>query len=336
MKFCIWVILLITLLTSCREDRWSSKTENRFLLGHIIDTTQYKTIEELYLSRKVNKIITSDSINNQGYFHFYSPLIYDNKYVYIEKKYHPNKDKNIILKLDHNGALVDSIIINKYSTIINNFIIEKDSYISWFIDNNKEIKQLENITYFSKSDTTKLKRLIKSLKNNNIAFYSEVKNSSNSNIDTCNFIISFKNNKLQKFNYSKNIHSQSLLEIIGDNNISYDFSEKYKELSLATTNFYNVDNFFANTHKTFIPGNKPDFNLYINGGGMDPCNLFYGTYFITLQSGIKLKNMNQSMCDDKKPQEFSDYRSYMDKSLNFIMISDVDPHLNSVLYILKK
>lgn len=333
MKFCIWIIFVITLLISCRDDRWSSKEEKRFLLGYKIDTTKYKTIEELYLSSKSNRIIVSDSINSYKYFHFDAPLLYNNKYVYIEKKYLPSTDKNVILKLDLNGNIIDSIIINKYSTIVNNFIIEKDSYISWFVDNNKEIKYLENINYFSKSDTTKLKKLVNSLKNDNAVFYSEVKYSSNSSIDTCNFIISFKNNKLQKFNYPKNIDSPFSLEITGD--ISYDFSREYKELSLADLNFYRVDNFFANIRKTFIPGNKPDFNLHLNGGGIDPCNLFYGTYFITLQSGIKLKKMNQSLCDYKKPKEFSDYRSYKDKSLNFTMVNDIDRHLNSVIYILK-
>lgn len=293
MKFCIWIIVILTLITSCHDDKWSSKAENRFLLVKKIDTTQYKTIEELNSSRKVNKIIISDSINDHNYFHFYSPLFYDNKCVYIEKKYPSDKDKSIILKLDLDGNIIDSIIINKYSTIINNFIIEKDSYISWFVDNNKEIKPLENTDYFSKSDTTKLKTLVKSLKNHKTVFYSKVKYSSNSNIDTCNFIISFKNNKLQKYNYSNNIDSQSSLGITGD--ISFDFSKKYKQLPLKhTKDFYKVDNFFANFHKTFIPGNKPDFNLHLNGGGMDPCNLFYGTCFITLQSGIKLKK-NESV-----------------------------------------
>lgn len=333
MRSYIWIILLITLFTSCRDDRWSIKVENKFFLENKIDTTQYKTIESLYLNRKVSKIIIADSTNKYRYFHFDTPLIYDDQYVYIEKQYLPNKNKNIILKLDNNGTVIDSIIINKHSTIINNFIIEKDSYISWFVDNSKEIKKLENINYFSKSDTTKLKTLVKSLKSDSSLFYSEVKYSSNSNIDTCNFIISFKKNKLQKFNYSTEFNTTI------DGDISYDFSTEYKEISLAaTTQLYKVDNFFAKTHETFIPGNKPDFNLYINGGGMNPCNRFSGTYFITFKSPyvVKLKRTNVSICDEEKVKEFSDYKSYSDKSLNFIMINDIDNQLYPVIYILKK
>lgn len=315
MRVCIWVVLLLTLLTSCRDNRWSSKAENRFILKHTIDTTQYQTIEELSRNKQITKIITSDSTDN--YCHFYSPLIYNNQYIYIEKKYFPDKEKNVILKLDRNGNIIDSIIINKYSTIINNYIIEKDFYISWFVDNDKKIKKFENINYFSKSDTTKLKGLVKSLKNDGTMFYATSEHSSNENIDTCNFIISFKNNKLQKFNYLKSIKSEYSLGI--SNNISFDFSKEYEEISMVTTSdLYKIDNFFAKTHETYIPGNKINFNLHLNGGGMNPCNHFYGTYFITLPLfKIKLKRINQSICDDEKVQEFSECRTFLDKSLNF-------------------
>ena len=165
---------------SCMHSKWETISTNKFLSKNIIDSTDYNTLESLYLKGKLGKIITYNKSNN--FCHFYKPLASYYRNVYVER-YLPNSNKNIIVKFDYNGKAIDSLLINKSAAIINDYIIEKDSYISWFVDNNKKIKKLENVNYFSESDTTKIKTLAKSIKKNNYLFH---RNNENSSIPSSN------------------------------------------------------------------------------------------------------------------------------------------------------
>ena len=160
MKKIIAIIVIINLFfISCRESRLEIIPVNKFINNNIIDSSKYITFEKATSLGKIKKIPTPGSSSH--YCHFYLPLIQDNKYVFIEETYLPDEGKNIILKFDNTGKVLDSITINRDSKIINDYIIEKEYFSSWFIDNDKKMKKLENVNFF-KSDTTKIQELVKS------------------------------------------------------------------------------------------------------------------------------------------------------------------------------
>ena len=318
---------------SCMHSKWETISTNKFLSKNKIDSTDYNTLESLHIKGKLGKIITSNTSNN--FCHFYKPLASYYRNVFVER-YLPNSNKNIIIKFDYNGKAIDSLLINKSAVIINDYIIEKDSYVSWFIDNNKKIKKLENVNYFSESDTTKIKILAKSIKKNNYLFHRNNENSSIPIIDTCNYVIIFDNNKLTKYNYSKNIYSTYDSKIESDN--SSMFSNNFKQIDLINAEkILKIDNFYSINHQKFIRGyDSGGFN--INGGGNDPCERFYGTCFITIisQNNLKFKLNNQDICDNRDISTFSpNYNIYSEEFLNFYMITEIDIE-KSVFYIIKK
>lgn len=325
--------LVIIVIYSCTDDKWKTFPENKFIGNNIIDTTKYHSLEEIFKEKKIYR----PSFEAYSYYHFTSPLVTDNKYVFIEKKHLTDKDKNVILKLDKKGDIIDSIVINKFSSIINNYILEKDYYISWFIDSDKTKKALPNENYFSKSDTLKIKNLVKELKRNKIKFYSSEYSDSNNSIDTCNYIITFQNNKLIKYNYTNSYD----LKINNEN--PDDFSEKYRNIqSLNSEKLFKVDNFFANASERLIrKGNKiHSGDLFSNTGQghVTPCNTFIGTYFFTLLN-LKLKIPNQRICQERILQESANKPSiYSSEFLDFYLIelpldTDEPPYY---YYILKK
>jgi hypothetical protein len=268
--FPLLIILLFTI--SCRDARWEAVSTNKFLAENSIDTIDYSTFDKLYLKGKLGKIVIPDTTGNP--LHFDEPMVSYDGFVFIEKNL-LNSKKTVIVKLDIDGRAIDSIIINKSAKIINGYIIENDSYLSWFIDGNK---------------------------------------------------------KMEKIKKELNLNNGSLQQ----------FSNNFKQIALKDSKgLFTVDNFFAKSHKKFIPGNKPERpKFYIHGGGGDPCEVFYGTYFITriTQPDFKLKIMNQTVCDNADIHDFSpDYRFYSEDFLNFYMIDKgFNAPGNRVLYILKK
>jgi hypothetical protein len=313
-------LLFLTLLIifSCTEDKWESFPENKFIDSNILDTTQYHNIKQEFNGRKIR----SPSFEAYSYYHFYSPMALDNKYVFVEKKHSTDKNKNVIIKLNKKGEIVDSITINKYSEVINNYILERDYYISWLIDNDKTKKTLINKNYFIKSDTLKIKDLVKNFKKNKVAYWSTDEYDNTSSIDTCNYIISFEDNKLFKYNYSRKIRTRTDLKIKNENPDK--FSERFKKIEeLDSENYIKVDGFFAYTSDRLVSkGTKiQPSDLFSNTGvQVTPCNAYKGTYFFTIL-GLKLKIANQRVCEHKSIQEsFNKITIYSADFLDFYIL----------------
>lgn len=336
LKLKITLILIIPFLISCTRSGWKVDKPNKFLIENPIDTSAYKTIQELYAAQKVEKILVSDQINYNS--NFVTPLVSNNKNVFFEKRYFPDYNKNVIVKLNQDGKIVDSIVINTDSRFINDFIVEKEYYISWFIDGNKSKKEFKNVNYFAKSDIKTIKKLVKSLQKNNDLYHASLEFTLRGNMDTCNYIITFKNNKLIKYNYLKSISPEYDLKITKDN--SSRFSKNFKALPLInSSSLYRVDNYFLRTHHTKLSG-VDSKTLYPTNTGTYPqfCNTLHGTSFITvlIEPELKLKNMKHSICDTKSFEEFSEsYVTYSEESLNFYLITwNVYP--DNDMYIINK
>lgn len=315
----IIVILFIFFLISC-QSKWENEPINEFLSEKKIDTTEYKTYEELFLNKKINTITTSNC--NENSF-IYNTLVLENKYIFIEKKYNSNNVKNVLLKIDKDGKTIDSLIIDKYYSIINDYLIDKNSYCSWFIDNDKKFKSLKNIDYLSKSDSTKIKSLINKINKNYLKFYLATEYTVNGRIDTCNYIILFKNDKLEKYNFLKTINPEEQLKT--KDTITEGFSSRFKKLNSINTNeFFKYDNFYAFSYDKQIRNGISGGDLFSNTGtSRSYCNSYSGTYFITLQnkSNLKLKLMNEQICENEEGYEYSgEANIYTEKFLNFYLI----------------
>ncbi len=336
------IILLLPFIFSCRDSKWKVTPANKFLAIKKTDTTSYSTFEELYLKGTIKKITTSDSDYIDNHTHFSLPLVYDKKYdytkkyVFIEKKYIPDDQKIIIVKYDKEGNALDSIIVDQNTKIINSYIVERNSYTSWLIDSDKRIKTIENVNYFSESDTSKIKEIVKSLKRKNESYYSTSEYTDEAMIDTCNYIISFKNNKLTKYNYLKKFRPEYELKLGKDN--TSEFSKEFSLMSsLKSEKLFQVDNFFAKNHYTFIPGNKWDFKLYPNGGGVPQCDNFMGSVFFSLLTTppLKIKINQESICENRNLNELAEYHNvYTEDFLNFYLIEK--GIRNPIYYVVKK
>lgn len=329
-------VFIIFILVSCNS-KWKTTPVNKFLAESIIDTTKYNTYEDLFLNGKIKRIITSDSLEN--YSHFPTAIVSDNQYVFIEKKYYQDADKNIIIKINKDGETVDSIIINKNSAIINDYIIDKNSYCSWLIDNDKTIKNLQNVSLFAQSDTTKIKQIVKKLKKDKVAFYSTSEYSSQPSIDTCNYIIAFMANKLVKYNYLKSIGPKYDLQIDGE--ISSGLSKKFRSInSINLEVLYKVDNFYAFYFDKQIRRGIKGSDFFSNTGtNFSYCNSFSGTYFITLQnqSNLKLKLMNRQLCENQSVHEIPKRNDiYTEDFLNFYLIDVHGVYFATPLYYVVK
>lgn len=329
--------MIILIIFSCTDDKWKSFPENKFVGTKIIDTTQYHTLEEIFNEKKIAK----PSYEAYSYYHFDSPIAFDSKYVFIEKKHSTDKNKNIILKLDIEGNIIDSLLINKYSTIINNYILEKDYYISWLVDNDKTKKHLLNKNYFSKSDTMKIKNLLNEFKKNKVTYYSTSEYSNENSLDTCNYIVSFKNNELVKYNYLKSIRPSYDLKIENEN--PNEFSEIFRDIKMVNSEkILKVDNFFAYSSNRLIHKGTKIYgsDLFSNTGigHSTGCNTYKGTYFFSLLS-LKLKIVNQQICDSQSIQESANKLTIY--SADFLKFYLIDlPSKNSdeadYYYVLKK
>lgn len=327
----IIAILFIFSLISC-DSKWKTTPVNKFLSEKNIDTTQYKTYEELFSQKKINRIITSNHNEN---VHIYKPLVLENKFVFIEKKLNSDDKKLVFLKIDKDGETIDSLVISRYYSIIDDYLVDKNSYCSWFIDNDKKIKPLKNIDYFSKSDSTNIKSLVNKINKNNLKFHSTSEYDMH-RIDTCNYIILFKNGILEKYNFSKTIN---LEEYLGTKKTIYqdDFSSRFEILnSINTEELFEYDNFYAHSYDEQIREGIGAGDLFSNTGGtsISYCNSYYGTCFITLQnkSNLKLKLMNEQICESEEPYKYTEATVYTESFLNFYLTrSDVYHY-----YIVKK
>ena len=170
-----------------------------------------------------------------------------------------------------------------------------------FIDANKKLKPLKNINYFSESDSINLKSLVNKINKNNLKFYTTSEYSSDSKIDTCNYILLFKNDQLEKHNFLSTIYLSEQLTI--KDTIREGFSSRFKELSsINIEEFFKYDNFYAFSYDKEIRKGISGGDLFSNTGtSRSYCNSYNGTYFITLQnkSKLKLKLMNDQICENK-------------------------------------
>jgi hypothetical protein len=327
---------IIPLLFSCRDASWEVTTVNKFLRHQSLDTTGYSTLGELLQQGKITKITTADYNDRQNYLHYYYPLVSHHEFVLIEKDYPSDSDKNMMLKLNRDGVVVDSLVINKHAAFINDYIIEKDTYCSWLVDNDKRLKKLENINWFSESDTTKIKALVYALKRNSKPYYSTSEYATDQRVDTCNYVISFDSKHLVKYNYLKSISPDYTLKLERSNVKA--FSKAISGLTkIPSEELFKVDDFYAETHHHYVPGNKFDYKLYPNGGGVPQCDCFLGSCFFTLatSSKLKYKMVNENICEKNDIHEMAKYHElYSEPFLNFYLLDD--GYENASYYILKK
>ena len=219
----IITFIFIFFLISCETKR-EIETLNKYLIPNKIDSTDYYTFNELYKKGEIDKI---KSLNCEDKVS--SILAFENNFIFLEKILNLDKRKITYLKIDKNGNTIDSLTFSKDYLIINDYIINKNSYCSWFVNNDKNFKKLKNIDFFNISDTIKVKEIVEKLKKNNIEFHSTSEYDINDKIDTCNYILSFKKNELIKYNYPTAIKPEQLKI---ENKIHNGFTSKFKALNI--------------------------------------------------------------------------------------------------------
>jgi hypothetical protein len=312
---------VIVSIFSC-NDRWEVTTVNKFLLKSVIDTSEYKSYEELIANGKIREILKENTL--PGFTYFDLPIVSKDGFVFIEKKVGFPKDKNMIIKIDKNGEIVDSIIISRNFTVLNDYIIDKEHYCTWLVDNDKEMKKMENINYFAASDETKVMSLIKKLNNSNKLYYSTFRGSDNFRLDTCNYIITFKGNKPVKHNYLKEIRLDYQLQ--KKNLMLQTFSTKLNYIhSIKPDSLFKVDNFFANYYQKLTRRGTSANDLFSNTGtNFTYCNSYSGTFFLSLfgNSNLKLKLNNAKVCESRSLNEIPQRNDgYTESFLNFYIIN---------------
>lgn len=330
----IITFIFIFFLISCETKR-EIETLNKYLISNKIDSTDYYTFNELYKTGKINKI---KSLNCED--KVLNLLAFENNYIFLEKTSNLDKRKIIYLKIDKNGNTIDSLTLSKDFLILNDYIFDKNSYCSWFVDNDKNFKKLKNIEFLNISDTIKVKAIVENLKKNNIEFHSTSEYNINDKIDTCNYIIAFKKNKLVKYNYPTAIKPEQLKI---ENKIHNGFTSKFKTLNIIENeNLYKYDNFFAYSYDKLIREGISGGDLFSNNGTQSSSYSYYkGTYFITLKnhSKLKLKLMNAEINESREHYQYEEEKYlfnagstiYSETFLNFYIIPD-----NCNYYIIKK
>lgn len=309
----IITIFLFIFLISC-QSKWEDEPINEFLSEKKIDTTKYNTYDELYKTGKINKI---KSINSNENAFIFNLLVSENEFVYIEKRHPSGFDKSIFLKINKNGNIIDSLIIYRGSSIINDYIIHKNSYCTWLIDSNKNFKPIKRLSYFSKSDSIYLEALVKKINKNNLKFYTR----SEYGNDSISSILLFKKNELEMHYYSSN--SNLSKQLIIKDTVKEGFSSRFKELNSININeFFKYDNFYAYSFVKQTRKGISGGDFFSNTGrSVTFCNSYKGTYFITLQNKLKLKLINQQLCENENTDEYSGEASvYTEKFLNFYLI----------------
>lgn len=330
----IITFIFIFFLISCETKR-EIETLNKYLIPNKIDSTDYYTFNELYKKGEIDKI---KSLNCEDKVS--SILAFENNFIFLEKISNLDKRKITYLKIDKNGNTIDSLTFSKDYLIINDYIINKNSYCSWFVNNDKNFKKLINIDFFNISDTIKVKEIVEKLKKNNIEFHSTSEYDINDKIDTCNYILSFKKNELVKYNYPTTIKPEQLKI---ENKINNGFTSKFKALNIIENeNLYKYDNFFAYSYDKLIREGISGGDLFNNNGTQSSSSSYYkGTYFITLKnrSNLKLKLINSEIDENKEYYVYEDEKYlfnagptiYSETFLNFYIIP-----LDCNYYIIKK
>lgn len=324
-------VFFIFLVISC-SSKWENVPVNEFLSEKKIDTMEYSTYDELFSTRHLHKIKSRNCHENAFMFDI---LVADMEYVYLEIGDENELDKAIFLKINKHGEIIDSLKINRSSKIINDYIFDNNSYCSWLIDANKDFKPLENIDYFSSTDSTKLKSLIHDINQNNPKFYLKSRYGNFNQLDTCNYFILFKKNKLEKHNFLSTLDLREQLKI--PDTITDFFSSRFKELkSIDSNEFFNYDNFYAFSFDKEIRKGISGGSLFSNTGtSRSYCNSYNGTYFITLlnKSKLKLKLMNEQICKSNESYKYSGQTIvYNESYLDFYLIQSDVYHY----YIVKK
>ncbi len=288
-----FLLLIILTLFSCTRDTWKITNINKFIGNQKIDSTLYNSFDNLAIHKKIIKISTSDSLNNNIGNSFRLPFVsFEKKEIFIAKKCFTNYRKQVFIRLNKNGEIQDSIIVNKNVKITNDYIVDDDFYYTWFSDNSTEKKRFNNINFRSDADSLKVNAIITDLKKNKVPFsYSSNFYDESSN---GNYIITFNNNQLVKYVYTANI-SEKYYDIITEYSLTE--NRKIKELStINNDNLFKIDNYFAKTYNELIEGNSlKGFNPT---GGANTCDYCVGTCFFTLSNStnLKLKIDNQNFC----------------------------------------
>lgn len=312
------IIVVFSLFFISCSSKWETEEINEFLSEKKIDTTKYHTYDELNAKGLITRIKTINCNENAYIFNL---LVSENECVYIEKRHPSRFDKSIFLKINKNGNIIDSLIIVRGSDIINDFIIYKNSYCSWFIDSNKNFKPIKRVSYFSKTDSIHLKSLVKKINKNNLKFYTRREYGN----DSISSIMLFENNELEMHYYSSN--SNISTQLIIKDTITEGFSTRFRELNKINTNILlKYDNFYAFSYDKQTRKGISGGSLFSNTStSMSYCNSYNGTYFLTLEnkSKLKLKLMNEQLCESNEAYEYSgEAVVYTENFLNYYLIQN--------------
>ncbi|UGS19920.1 hypothetical protein [Flavobacterium cyclinae] len=306
-------------LISC-SSKWENEPINAFLTDTKIDTTTYFTYDELTKKGLITKIKTENC--NENVF-IYNNFISASGDVYIEKRHPKELGMTLLFKINKNGVVADSLLVSRGAKIFDDYIFYKNNVCSWLVDADKNYKPLKNIDYFNAKDSLKLQSLVKEINTNQIKFYVTTEYSGDSRLDTCNYILLFKKDIIEKHNFYSTIELSDDLPI--KDTVTEGFSKRFKELDYINSNtLFQFDNFYAFSFDKQTRKGISGGSLFSNTGtSMSYCNSYNGTYFITLKNKkrVKLKMMNEQLCESADLYEYSgEAQIYTHQDINFYLI----------------
>ncbi|WP_300673401.1 hypothetical protein [Soonwooa sp.] len=321
--------LLGSLLVSCSKEI-KTKQINDFLLGKKIDTTQYKSLDNLVAERKISKMHIVD-------FPLHNPMIDDQqKLVYIQVASN-NEDEYKFLKLDFAGNIKDSLSIVKNNDLTNYYIIGDEFYNTWFWDGDKTNKKIEVLS-IAKNDVSSFQKLAEQLNSEKLfytidtKFGNEVSEKAKSDTidssgppttagytETQNRLIYVKDNKIYAVDL---LGIDDKIEDIfrkGDN-FGNTKSPLREMEGKSADNYITLDDFYAKTLTTYPGGG---FSISVSGNSAHS-DYYKGSAFLSLKNyNLKIKqNGDRDKVYAKSVSQMYDFIT--DQKLSFILVTSFD------------
>ncbi|MDQ1098430.1 MULTISPECIES: hypothetical protein [Chryseobacterium] len=310
--FCLFTYL--TFLISCGRHHREDVVEDyyKFLYENKIDTSTYRTLEELDKENKIQKITV-------GKIH--DSFINTEAKTVILKLDRQNKDQ-FYQKLDYYGNILDSIEIKKDYELLQHYIIDHDYYITWIYDSDKSKKKVRDLNV-SPEDTISQKKIIAKILKSHLSYTIKSDNNDN-NInkpkDSAAVIYSYvyfvENGKIFKMNVGQEENNIYGLESYGYENEINDIFKKLENMD--NISYVKFDNYYAKK-RIFHPVNCALFS--VNGCGPD-ITYYTGTAFLSSEdNSVRIrypKNPIEGFFDS--PYYYFD--TYSDPQLRFFIITE--------------
>ncbi|MDR6516067.1 hypothetical protein [Chryseobacterium camelliae] len=306
--FCLFTCLIF--LISCRRHREDVVEDYyKFLYENKIDTTTYKTLEELYKENKIQKITVGE---------IFDPFINTEAKTVILKFDGQNKDQ-FYQKLDYNGNILDSIEIKKDYELLQHYIINHDYYMTWFYDSDKSKKKIRDL-YISPEDTISQKKIIAKILKSHLSY--TVKSDSNATKpkDSAAIIYSYvyfvENGKIFKMNVGQEENNIYGLKYYGYENEINDVFKKLEKMD--NISYVKFDNYYAKK-RIFHPVNCALFS--VNGCGPD-ITYYTGTAFLSSEdNSVRIRYPTNPM-EGFFDSPYYYFNTYSDPQLRFFIITE--------------